>query len=71
VLVLELAAVGLAVGLWRGREHVLAKLLWTVILLVPAFGLIAFAVWHDPPPPSDLIDRPIGRDWDRPPPPGV
>jgi hypothetical protein len=64
---LEVAAVALAVGLWRGREHLVSKLVWTVVLLVPFFGVVAYAVWHDPPPPSDLIDRPPDGGWDVPP----
>lgn len=66
---LELASLALAVRLWRGAERVGVKLLWTAILAVPFFGIVAFAVWHDPPTPSDPIDRPIGRDWDQLPPP--
>jgi len=61
---LEVAALSLAVGLWRGREHVVSKVLWTVVLVVPFFGIVAYAVWHDPPPPSDPVDRPPGGDWD-------
>jgi len=62
--VLELAALVLDVGLWRGREHVISKVLWTAVLLVPFFGILAYVVWHDPPPPSDPTDRPPGGDWD-------
>ncbi len=59
--VLEVAALALAVGLWCGRERPLSKALWTVVLLVPFLGLIAYALLHDPPPPSDPIDRPPER----------
>lgn len=43
--VLEVGALALTVGLWRGREGVVSKALWTAILLVPFFGIIAYA-WH-------------------------
>jgi hypothetical protein len=59
--VLEVGALALAVGLWRGRERVILKVLWTVVLLVPLFGIIAYAVLHDPPPPSGPTDRPPDR----------
>jgi len=45
-------------GLWRGQDRTAAKLLWSVVVLLPFFGPLAYAVWHDPPPSSDLIDRP-------------
>jgi hypothetical protein len=61
---LEAASIGLPRSLWRGREPIASKLLWTVVLLVPFLGIVAFAVWHDPPSPSDPIDRPPGGDWD-------
>lgn len=67
----EVVAIALVVSLWRGREGVASKLLWTAVLMVPFFGVVAFSVWHDPPPPSDPIDRPPGGDWDVPPPPGI
>jgi hypothetical protein len=60
--VLEVASIGLAVVLWRGRERVVSKLLWTLVLLVPFLGIIAFAVWHDPPPPWGPTDRPPDGD---------
>jgi len=55
--VLEIAALALVVGLWRGRESPWRQVLWTAVLLVPFFGLIAYAVLHDTPPPSDPADR--------------
>lgn len=45
-------------GLWRGQDGTAAKLLWSVVVLLPFFGPLAYAVWHDPPPPSDPVDRP-------------
>ncbi len=59
--ILEVGALALAVGVWRGREHAVRKVLWTLVLLVPAVGIIAFALLHDPPAPSDPIDRPPDR----------
>jgi hypothetical protein len=63
----EVASIAAVVSLWRGPGRIAAKLLWTLVTLVPFFGIVAYAVWHDPPPPSDPIDRPPGRDWDVPP----
>jgi hypothetical protein len=62
---LELVAIWTVVRIWRekGRPR-LARLAWTVITLVPVFGLIAYAVWCDPPPPNGPTDRPSGRSWD-------
>lgn len=59
--VLELGALALAVGLWRGRDHLVKKVSWTIVLLVPFFGIIAYALLHDTPPTSDPIDRPPDR----------
>lgn len=59
--VLEVVALALAIGLWRGRERVISKVLWTVVLVVPLFGIIAYALLHAPSPPSDPIDRPPDR----------
>jgi hypothetical protein len=63
----EVASIAAVVSLWRGPGKIVTKLLWTVGTLVPFFGIVAYAAWHDPPPPSDPIDRPPGRDWDVPP----
>ncbi len=71
IVALEIVAVVFAVGLWRGPGRIVSKVLWTGVLVVPVFGLIAFAVWHDTPPPSDPTDRTRGGDWDLPPPPGT
>ncbi len=67
---LEIVSVVFAVALWRGRGRVPSKVLWTGVLVMPVFGLIAFAVWHETPSPSDPLDRPPGGGWDVPPPPG-
>jgi hypothetical protein len=58
---LELGALALAVELWCGRGRPFGKLLWTLILLVPFFGVIAYALLHNPPSPSDPVDRPPER----------
>jgi hypothetical protein len=63
----EVGSIAAVVSLWRGPGRVLPKLLWTLVTLVAFFGILAYAVWHDPPPPSDPIDRPPERDWDVPP----
>lgn len=53
-------------GLWRGRGPLAAKLLWSGVLVVPFLGPIFYSVWHDPPPPSDPIDRPPETPFDNP-----
>jgi hypothetical protein len=67
----ELASAGAAVHVWRRPGHVAFKVFWTMVVLIPFVGIVAFAVWHDPPPPSDPTDRPPTREWDVPPPPHV
>jgi uncharacterized membrane protein YhaH (DUF805 family) len=64
---LELVALWLVVRMWRehGRS-VGAKVLWSVVTLVPVLGLVAWAAWHDRPPPNGPTDRPARRDWDAP-----
>jgi hypothetical protein len=64
---LELVAVWLVVRIWRehGRSMI-AKVLWSLVTLVPVLGLIAWAAWRDPPPPNDPTDRATRRDWDTP-----
>ncbi len=60
---LELVALWLVVRMWRERSgSVASRVVWTVVTLVPVFGLIAHAVVRDPPPPSDPADRPPQRD---------
>jgi hypothetical protein len=63
----ELASVGAIVHAWRHPGRFPVKLFWTMIVLIPFLGILAFAVWRDPPPPSDPTDRPPARDWDMPP----
>jgi hypothetical protein len=42
----------------QNRRPVVLRLFWTVVTLVPIFGLIAYTVWRDPPPPPrDPTDR--------------
>jgi hypothetical protein len=57
--VLELVAIWCVIRIWREtRRSVAARLFWTVVTLVPLIGLVAFAVWRDPPPPPrDPTDR--------------
>lgn len=59
--VMEVVALLLLVQLWRGRDHLVAKLLWSPLLLVPFLGVLTYLVVHDPPQPSDPIDRPPER----------
>lgn len=56
---LELVAVWCVIRIWRERGRPIAsRLLWTAVTLVPVLGLIAHAVWRDPPPPpKDPTDR--------------
>jgi hypothetical protein len=54
----EAVSLACLVSLWRGDGRAIAKLLWSLFVLVPLLGPIGFAVWHDPPPPSDPLDRP-------------
>ncbi len=58
LVVLELVALVLAHRVWRepGRS-LAARVLWTVVTLVPVLGLLAYALLRDPPPPSDPTDR--------------
>ena len=63
--VLEFVAVAAVVGIWREKMRSrVAKVIWTLITLVPVVGLLAYAVWRDPPPPNDPTDRPPERGWD-------
>ena len=64
---LEAVAVWLVFRIWRDRERAFAaKVFWTAVTLVPVVGLIAYAVWRDPPPPPrDPTDRRRERwDWE-------
>jgi hypothetical protein len=64
---LELVAVWLVVRIWREQgRSVVAKVLWSLVTLVPILGLIAWAAWRDAPPPNGPTDRPTRRDWDAP-----
>lgn len=56
---LELIAVWWVVQVWRERgESLVSRIFWTVVTLVPLLGLLAHAVWRNPPgPPSDSTDR--------------
>ncbi len=64
---LEAVAVWLVFKIWRERERSFAaKVFWTGVTLIPVVGLIAYAVWRDPPPPPrDPTDRRRERwDWE-------
>ena len=52
------ASVVCLVRLWRGRSRIPSKLAWSVVALMPLLGPLVFAMWHEPPDPSDPIDRP-------------
>ncbi len=57
------------VSLWRGRDGIASKLVWTVVSAVPLLGPLLYAGVHDPPPVQPEVDRAQGpRDWDLPPP---
>lgn len=64
LLVLEGVAVWAVARIWRERGSLAARIIWTVVTLVPVLGLIAHAVWRDPPPPNGPTDRPPGTSWD-------
>lgn len=51
-------------NLWRGTDKTMAKVAWTLEAVLPVLGPLVYAMWHDPPPPSDPIDRPLDRPWD-------
>jgi bacteriorhodopsin len=62
--VLELFAVVAVLRIWRERGRSTGhRLAWTLVTLIPVFGLIAFAVLRDPPPPNGPTDRPAKRAW--------
>lgn len=56
---LELVAIWCVIRIWREpARSVPVRVLWTAVTLVPVLGLIAFAVWREPPPPPrDPTDR--------------
>lgn len=55
---LELAALAAIVVLWRKKDRSVAvKVAWTLMMLVPAAGLVTYLVWGDPPPPNGPTDR--------------
>jgi hypothetical protein len=67
LVIAELGAVVAVVAIWRERHGSRwAKVLWTLITLLPLLGLVAFLVWRDPPPPNGPTDRQPGRDWGSP-----
>jgi hypothetical protein len=56
------------VVLWRGKDHIVTKVIWTLMAAVPAVGPLLFAVLHDPPPIQPEVDRAVGGSWDAVPP---
>jgi hypothetical protein len=65
LVVAELVAAVAVVAIWREKGGSrAAKTVWSIVTLVPLFGLLAFLVWRDPPPPNDPMDRPPKHDWD-------
>lgn len=69
---LELVAVWLVVRIWREHGRSIAgRLFWSLVTLVPVVGLVAWAVWRDPPPPNGPTDRSPPGEWDTLPPSGA
>ncbi len=57
------------ISLWRGKDGIAAKLVWTAVSAVPCLGPLLYAGMHDPPPVQAEVDRAQPpRDWDVPPP---
>ena len=54
------------VSLWRGRDGIASKLLWTVLSAFPMLGPLLYAGVHDPPPVQPEVDRASGGGWDVP-----
>jgi hypothetical protein len=54
------------VALWRGTDHVIAKVIWTVVAAVPGVGPLLFGALHDPPPVQPEVDRATGGGWEAP-----
>jgi len=51
-------------ALWRGTDHLVMKVIWTLVAAAPGLGPLLFAVLHDPPPVQPNVDRAVGGDWD-------
>jgi hypothetical protein len=52
------------VSLWRGRDRLASKLLWTLLSVPPVLGPLLYAGVHDPPPVQDGVDRAQGSQYD-------
>lgn len=39
-------------NLWRGKDKILTKLLWSIVLPAPFLGPISYGGFHNPPPPK-------------------
>ena len=50
--------------LWRGRDPLSGKAVWTVVSAVPMLGSLLFAGMHDAPPVQDEVDRARGLPLD-------
>jgi hypothetical protein len=52
----EIVALIVIVRLWMSRRvKLVPRLLWSVVLLVPFFGLVLYAFLHDEPKHSDNV----------------
>lgn len=46
--------------LWKGRDKLPVKVLWSLVLTLPLFGPIFYGGFHNPPPPqSDDLKAPF------------
>lgn len=49
--------VGLWIHLWKQPASVGRRILWSLVILVPAFGWAAYGGWFEVPPPLHLSQR--------------
>jgi len=50
-------------SLWRGKDSIGSKLVWTLVSALPLLGPLLYAGVHDPPPVQPEVDRaPERRD---------
>ena len=54
------------VALWRGGDHLLSKIVWTVLAAAPVVGPLLFKALHDRPPVQPEADQASGSGWDVP-----
>jgi len=51
------------ISLWRGKDGIGSKLVWTFVSALPLLGPLLYAGVHDPPPVQPEVDRaPERRD---------